>query len=316
LSNQDLDAHPRVDQWSNGTDAGAELVRMMDIRRRALARFGETAIQKGAPMATLEETLVPLYLHHRYQVEAAAHVLGGQHYRYALRGDGQIPTRPATAAEQKSAMAALLITLKPAELKIPEGVLKLIPARPGGYGPHRELFPRYTGQTFDAISPAVVAADLTMSYLADPERAARMVEQKALDPTLPGFDDLLSEVVKATFDAPTASPYEAEVGRAIERVVLDRLMITAAGARMPQVRAMAQAELDSISKRSGDNPHRWLIKRDIERFNSRDMSMPLQTPAAAPPGAPIGDSGMSYPWNLLEPFCSQDTSTFIPRSFR
>ena len=58
-----------VDQWNNGTDAGAELTRMMAIRRAGMERFGETAIQKDMPMAMLEEVLVPLYLHHRYAVE-------------------------------------------------------------------------------------------------------------------------------------------------------------------------------------------------------------------------------------------------------
>ena len=45
-------------------------------------------------MAEMEEVLVPLYLHHRYQVEAAASAVGGMHYIYALRGDGRQPTAP------------------------------------------------------------------------------------------------------------------------------------------------------------------------------------------------------------------------------
>ncbi|MEO5762912.1 MAG: zinc-dependent metalloprotease, partial [Vicinamibacteria bacterium] len=310
LSNQDLGAHPRVDQWSNGTDAGAELVRMMDVRRFALGRLGEASIQKGAPMATIEEALVPVYLHHRYQVEAAAHVLGGQYFTYAMRGDGQVPTRPAPAAEQKRALDALLLTLKPSELKIPEALLKLIPARPGGYGPHREMFPRFTGPTFDAISPAVVAADLTVSYLTDDERAARMVEQKALDPTLPGFDDLVNDVIKATFSAPTASPYEAEIARAVERVVVDRLMETAANAHMSQVRAAAQAGLASIAKMGGSDANRNLLAQDIQRFNERSSTAPLGRTPVAPPGAPIGDPGMSYLWRFVQPYCSEDHAAF------
>src|SRR5690606_11812466 len=103
MTNQDTDAHPLVDQWSNGTDAAAELRRMLEVRRTALGRFGERAIRTGEPMATLEEVLVPLYLHHRYQVDAAASVVGGQRYIYALRGDGRVPFRPASAAEQRSA---------------------------------------------------------------------------------------------------------------------------------------------------------------------------------------------------------------------
>jgi len=108
LSNQDTDVHPRVDAWANGTDAAAELNRMMEIRRVALARFGETAIKRNMPLATIEEVLVPLYMHHRYQVTAAASVLGGQYYIYAMRGDGREPLRPVPASEQQAALFALL----------------------------------------------------------------------------------------------------------------------------------------------------------------------------------------------------------------
>ena len=56
-------------------------------------------------MATIEEVLVPLYLHHRYQVEAAASSLGGIYYIYAMRGDGREPVRLASgggAARRRS----------------------------------------------------------------------------------------------------------------------------------------------------------------------------------------------------------------------
>ncbi len=312
MTNQDMDANPRVDWWSNGTDAGAELVRMMAVRRAALLHFGEAAIQKGAPMATLEEAFVPLFMHHRYQVAAAASVLGGQHYIYAMRGDGRVPTRPATAAEQKRALDALLTTLKASELKVPESVLKLIPPRPPGYGPHRELFPRFTGSTFDALSPAVVAADLTMSYLLEPERAARLVEQKALDATLPGFDDVVGEIVKSTFGIPTNSAYEAEIARSVERVVVDRLMDAAMNARMPQARAVVHSALATIVKMGGTDPNRALMAQDIERFNARPSTAPLATTPIPPPGAPIGDPGMDFLSRRIEPYCSQDSLVLGP----
>ena len=45
LTNQDLDANPRVHQWANGVDPGIELERMLDVRRVALDNFGEAAIR-------------------------------------------------------------------------------------------------------------------------------------------------------------------------------------------------------------------------------------------------------------------------------
>ncbi len=304
LTNQDIEAHPRADWWSNGTDAAAELVRMLDVRRAALARFGENAIRRGRPMATIEETLVPLYLHHRYQVEAAASVLGGQHFVYAMRDDGRLPTRRASAAEQQAALEALMRTLDPAELRLPESVLAAIPPRPSGYGPHRELFPRYTGSTFDPVSPAVVAADLTLSQLLDPERAARLVEQKALDEVLPGLDDVLERLLDVTWGkaAATLSSYEAEIARAVERVVAERLMGLAGGARMPQVRALASHALQTIARTPASTSagpleaaHDALLAQDIRRFLERPAAT-LASPAipAAPPGPPIGQPALDY----------------------
>jgi hypothetical protein len=319
MTNQDIEAHPRVDQWSNGTDAAAELGRMMGVRRAALDRFGENAIKRGMPMATLEEALVPLFLHHRYQVEAAASVVGGQHYIYALRGDGRPPLRRASAGEQRAALQALLATLRPSDLALPRSLLDKIPPRPPGWSFHRELFPRYTGSTFDAVTPAVVAAEHVVSNLLEAERAARTVEQHAVDPSLPGLEEMLDQLFEATFAATATDPYQAEISRAVQRVVIDRLMDLAATAAMPQVRAIATYRLSrrAAELARGSAPsvtasreaeaqlaHAALLARDIERFLSRPGPIYAQagTPQS-PPGAPIGEPAMDW-LRAIEPPCS------------
>jgi hypothetical protein len=186
MSNQDTDASPKVDQWNNGTDMAEELKRIMAVRRAALNRFDETVIKKDAPMATMEEALVPIYMYHRYAIESAASVVGGQDYIYAFRGDDRIPTKWVSAAQQRAALTALVTSLSPAELALPKNALLKIPPRPSGWGMHRELFTRYTGEVFDPISPASAAADVTIGFILTPDRAARMVAQHAIDPTLPG----------------------------------------------------------------------------------------------------------------------------------
>ncbi len=130
LTNQDIDAHPRVDTWSNGTDATAELKRMMAVRKFALSRFGEQAIKRNEPMATIEEVLVPLYLHHRYQVEAATSVLGGITSSTRCAATAASRCKPAPAAEQRAALDALLETLTPSALALPRELLAKIPPRP------------------------------------------------------------------------------------------------------------------------------------------------------------------------------------------
>ena len=303
LTGQDASAHARVDQWSNGTDAGAELDRMLDVRRAAMDRFGERVIRKGTPMAQMEEVLVPLYMHHRYQVTAAASVLGGMHYTYATRGDGLEPVRPASADEQKRALDALVRSLQPAELTIPAKVLDDLPPRPAGYGRTRELFPRYTGSMFDAVSPAVVASAHVVGEVLEPSRAARLLEQNALDASLPGLGDVIGALTAVGDPNAADSPYEAEVRRAIARVVAEGLMSLAGGAAMPQVRAVAAQHLgwlgDAAEGRSmGDDhnaAHFALLARDIRRFEERPHEpwAPLVTPDA-PPGAPIGSAPMDW----------------------
>ena len=303
LSNQDVSAHPRVDQWSNGADPAAELNRMMEVRRVALSRFGETAIKNGMPLATMEEVLVPLYMHHRYQVTAAASALGGMHYIYAMRGDGREPVRPVPATEQQAALEALLATLDPAELVLPMPLLEQLPPRPSGYGRTRELFPRYTGSMFDAITPAVVAADHTVASILDAQRAARLVQQHALDPSLPGLEAVLDGIYDAAFGISPGNSYEAEVSRAVERVFADRLMGLAASAPMPQVRAIASAKLVQMREAfeqssrgvDADAAHYMLISRDITRFFDRPAEGFTQPATqSAPPGAPIGEPAMDW----------------------
>ena len=200
-----------------------------DPQGRAGAASASSRSRSGRAMAEMEEVLVPLYLYHRYQVEAAASAVGGMHYIYALRGDGRQPTRPVPANEQRAALQALMATIKPSALALPDSVVKNLPPRPSGYEGSRELFPRNTGLMFDVITPAMVASDLTISMLLDNPRAARIVEQHAIDPTLPGLDDVIGMLVDATFKATTATPYEAEIARTTQRVLVENLMTLAAG---------------------------------------------------------------------------------------
>jgi hypothetical protein len=318
MTNQDLGAHPRVDQWANGVDAPAELQRMLQVRRVALNRFGEQAIKRGQPLAVLEEVLVPLYLHHRYQVDAAASVVGGANYTYAVRGDGRVPLQRASAAQQTAALDALLQTIAPKELALPRSLVDRLPPRPPGYPFHRELFPRYTGTTFDIVAPAVVAADLTVSRLLDGERAARLVEQHAIDPALPGLEQVIDRLFEASFGAAATSPYEAEIARGIQHGIVDRLVGLAATAAMPQVRALATLKLrekrEELQKASGERAavaHSHLMASEIERFLERPGEPARRMdPPDAPPGAPIGEPAMDWLRWWTEPECSG----WIPRN--
>ncbi len=311
LTNQDTDVHPKSDQWSNGVNQAEELNRIMKVRRAALNRIGEKTIRTGQPLATIEEPLVPIFMYHRYSVESAASMVGGIDYIYAIRGDSHEPLRPVSAAEQRMALDALAATLKPAELTIPKPILDRIPPRPPGWGRHRELFPRTTGDAFDPINPGSVAAEVTIGFTLQPDRAARLVAQHAVDPSLPGLDEVIDRLTKATFDAPAAGEYEAAVKRAEEQVLIDRLTWLAAASQQTDVRAMASLKLSRLADRmkgesgsgEAEQAHRLLLAADIKRFLERPADpsrvVPIPPPDA-PPGAPIGDMGMDW---LSPPSC-------------
>ena len=306
MTNQDLGLHPNVDQWNNGMDNAEELNRIMSLRRVALGRFGQASVPRGTPMALLEDTLVPVYLHHRYATEGAAASIGGQEYIYAIRGDGRPPVQWVPAARQQSALSSLMLTLAPKELALRPEILSQIPPRPSGFGRTRELFPRLTGGAFDPIAPAMVAADMTIGFILTPDRAARLVAQKAVDPTLPGLPDVVNRLVTTVFGAATTTPYEAEIKRATERVLVTRLMMLAESSPMNQVRALVSESLRQLSSARLSvagvtglpfeaRAHRTQLVEDIKRFFERplDLGRPATTPAA-PPGAPIGDVGLDY----------------------
>jgi len=261
----------------------------------------------------MEEALVPLYLHHRYQAEATSKVVGGLYYSYALRGDGQEPLRYVPAEEQWAAVEALIKTLDPVQLAIPTSVLEILPPRPFGYPPHQELFQRNTGLVFDAIAPAGAAADMTLAFLLHPERAARLVQQKALQPDLPGLSEVVSQVVESVFGIRYRNGYHIELNRAVERALVDRLMRLAAQAPMGQVRAettLALKDLRMLILEGAGTPdlaqdaHYHLLAEDIRRFLERPHeTVPGPAPLGTPPGSPIGEAPMwwmDWDFNLLD----------------
>jgi hypothetical protein len=172
---------PTTHLWDNGSDPIVELKRVMELRRIALKEFTEKKITKATPMANLEEVLVPMYMYHRFQVEATAKVLGGADYNFALRGDGQMVYEPVPAAKQREAFNALMATLSPEFLAVPEHILKMIPPRAFRYDANaRETFKRHTGLAFDPLAPAEAAAGLTLRMILNPERCSRLISQKVL----------------------------------------------------------------------------------------------------------------------------------------
>src|SRR6202049_3131827 len=233
--------------WDSGANAVDELNRIMQVRAAALRRFGENNVREDAPLATIEDVLVPIYMFHRYQVEAASKLVGGMDYTFALRGDGEVPTQIVAPAEQRRALAAVLATLKPGALALPESLLKIIPPRPPEYPRDREDFKIHTSPAFDALAPAESAAQHTLQFLFNPERAARLVEFHARNADNPGLEEVLDAVFNATWKAPHSKGYNGEIANTVDKVILDDLTALSRNYHASDsVRAMASLKLHEL----------------------------------------------------------------------
>lgn len=293
-------AHPDGNLWDNGADAVAELAHLLSVRAYALGRFSERNIRVGRPMAGLEEALVPIYLLHRYQVRAAGKLIGGQYFNYAMRGDGQQVTETVSGDRQREAILALLGTLDPSLLRLPDNLLAAIPARPPGNAKSRETFAATTGNTFDPMAPARSAVTLTLDVLLHPQRAARMVAANAQQRDLPGFDQLTGSLLGATWYATRQTGTEGAIQRATNDLVLIRLMKLAVDAAAnSDVRAIALDAVNSLdSWLSGQisdetdivwRAHFTLARQQIRQMLSEPASVERYPAVTVPPGSPIGD---------------------------
>src|SRR6266704_1747710 len=285
--------------WDNGANVIDGLAQVMKVRAVALQHFGENNIREGAPMATLEDVLAPLYMYHRYQVEAAAKLIGGEDYTFGLRGKGDRNPQIISPDEQKRALYAVLDTLKPENLALPESVLRLIPPRPPGYGRTREDFRIRTYPTFDALAPAEAFANHVSDFLLNQERAARIVEFHARDAQYPSFDDVREKILTGTWKAPMRSGYQGEIQRTVNMVVLNDLMALAAGERASnQVRATAELKLEELKRWLATQPdltrdenqraYLFYAANQIKRFQDDPKKMNLTKPNDPPDGQPIG----------------------------
>jgi hypothetical protein len=297
-------AHPLASLWDNGDDPVAMLRHEMEVRRIALSQFGLGNIPRGTPLSLLEAKLLPLYLHHRYQLQAAVKSVGGLYYTYAVK-TAEGATSPADvqqvvpAARQRDALTAVLDTLKVEELAVPRRILALIPPRAFGYERGtQELFAKRTDPAFDPIAAATIAADLAISALLEPHRAARLVEYHALEASNPDFTEIVAALVARTWgESAPPDAYHAAILRAVESLTVTRLMDLAANAdAAPQVRAVATAALRTLAEKlkapgatADADAHRKLTVEDIERFLTRpDAPRKRTPPPPTPPGDPIG----------------------------
>lgn len=290
-------SHQYASVWDNGSNLVDHLKLEIRIREIGLERFGIDAIRTGEPMSTLEFVLLPLYMHHRFQLRSAIQSLGGADFRYALKGDGQIPFTIVEAEEQRDVLETVLSTLAVDFLALSPDLVTMIPPPAYRYSEGEE-FPGYTQQIFDPLAAASAAATFTVGEILNPDRMARLVVFGSMG-DYPDLQEVTDGLIESTWGASeTGDTYRQQVLHTAQRSVVDQMMQQASMAGNPaEVRAILSDRLDvlasGIEAEGTLSPHQKLVAADIRRWQSRiENTVPgpqLQMPA----GDPIGGSSRS-----------------------
>lgn len=283
--------HQYASVWDNGSNLVDQLKHEIEVRRIGLSNFGLELIRDGEPLSTLEYVLLPLYMHHRFQLNSAAQSIGGADYRNALRGDGQIPFKIIEGEEQRDALETVLSTLDLDFLTLPEKILELIPPPANRYT-QGEDFPGRTGLLFDALGAAEASAAFTVQTVLQPERMARLVAYGSQG-DYPNLEEVIDRLIAVTWGAEAPdNEYQRQILNITQRVTVDALMVQASNVdNAGEVKAVLADRLNKLAqqldRRRNASAHQAAVVADIRRWQQRpDDAIPGQ-PLQMPPADPI-----------------------------
>lgn len=284
-------AHPHAHLWDNGQSAVNELNRLMEIRKKVLHNIGENTIRTGTPLSELEKILVPIYLLHRYQVDATSKLIGGLQYQYFVKGDHyEHQVKPVDSPVQGAAIDAILNTLTPDALKVPKSLLKLISPPAFGYPRSRETFDSKTNPTFDVLAPAESHVKMTMDFLLDKDRLTRIHRQSITGQSTVNLRQMLHMISDEIFGSNEQDPYEKALRELVQKVYINKLAAVAFGAETDiSMASIAQYEVLRLADNFHDNDaHQQYLLRQIELIKDNPQEWIEPTYSKLPPGSPIG----------------------------
>ena len=201
---------------------------------------------------------------------------------------------------QIKALEALMKTLDPSVLALPESILKIIPPRPLGYSRHREVIKVRTELTFDPLSAAESAADMTIELILHPARAARLVEYHARDARMPSLESVIDRLIANTFKSPSKTGYEGAVQITVNNVLLNTMMKLAISKdASTQVKGIASFEVGKLkawieakvklTMEEDWKAHYLFSLKQISLFQDDPEEFKTENLITLPPGAPIGN---------------------------
>lgn len=296
--------HPAGAVWDDGADPIAELDRMMTVRKVAIDQFGERALRPGEALEALRRKFVPIYLLHRYQVEAAAKSIGGVDFGYGVKGDRNAVAAVTSPGRQRAALTSLLAAMKPEVLDTPERLIPLLSSGQSGDTDRQseiEIIATAGGSIYDSLAAADVGAGIVVDALTASERLNRLVDQHRRDANQLDVAEVTERLLRAVF-APATGRY-AEIARRVQvRTVLQLAVAARAPATSPGAASQIEQALSELAVKlkhaPGTDPqeraHRLHLAALLsDKDELRRVLSDSKWRVDVPPGMPIGaDDGL------------------------
>ena len=285
-------AHPKSHLWDNGENSVTELKNLLKIREIALSNFSLDNIEQGENYSILEDRLVPIYLLHRYQLEAVVKSIGGLNYDYGVKGNIEYEVEPLSKNDQYKALEILLESISPANLKIPKSLHSILGPRTFGNYRDRESFGSQLGVTFDYLGIANSLSDLVISMILNRERSSRLIQHSSIYKNQLNLGEVISHLIKETFKSNQTDSYSESINEINQANVLKNLFKLGSDSHSyPQVSAEVYNQLDQLKtwlSKSSKIKYSKYYQSQIDNFISKPiMIRPLKT-NKIPDGSPIG----------------------------
>ncbi len=288
----DSDARPaygvsaRSHLWDNGTAIADELLRMNDIRRKAMTSFGPRRIQPNASLAKLTDVFTPLYLSTRYQAEAATKIIGGIYYEFSANNMNSEPKwNWVSPADQKKTLQALTQVLAPENLVIDSEIWHLLPPRAPGYSNDRENFDSQIKPMFDPLYAAKSYAEPIIDLLLNPHRLNRLQLQEADNRGAPTVDDLVMTIHRSI--GSQGSGLTGQISAQNEMLLLNAIFRALnSDVLYPTTAENLFQSLMVINDSSED-----FMQVQIKRYLDDPSEYEIPSTATVPDGSPIGCGG-------------------------
>ena len=214
-------AHPFSHLWDNGDLPYKELNKLIRVREIAINNIDLNYLKDNEPYSKIEDILVPIYLLHRYQIEATAKAIGGLNYQYFVKTNKNEKIEFVNNDLQINSLQSLMNVVNPENLILPKELIKIITPRSFRNNRTRENFESKTGVVFDYISASSSILNHTFNLLLDYQRVNRIVQQNMLNKRLLSLDEYLDVIINSVYKFKSSDPYQTEINKNSRSILLD-----------------------------------------------------------------------------------------------